>query len=486
MGFVTIDTRRVEITPGETLLAAARRLGVEIPTLCFLEGLPPLTSCMLCVVKDTATGRTFPSCSTMAEDGMEITTRDDEIVALRRGILELFLSEHVGDCEAPCRLTCPASTDVPLMNRLIATGQFAEAAAEVSRDLILPATLGYICPAPCQSTCRRRPHEEPVQVKELHRQLGERALAAADAEPPALCSNKRVAVVGGGPAGLAAAAVLRRRGHACRIFEKAGRAGGALREIPDDELPQEILDGEIELLEKLGIEIVTNHEVSGLVELTNEHDAVIVSCGGEWDLGPTTFFAKGHQLAVRAVANGRAAAEQVDQLLRGLPTALPAKLFQSRIGKLSQDEVELLAAVSRSEDRAGKNGGDGPAKEQAEQCLQCGCLREESCKLRRYATEYGAAARKFKATQRRRIEFIGTGGEVVLEPGKCIKCGLCVIVATQAGERLGLAFAERGYDMCVRVPFNGSLTEAVAKSAAECAAVCPTGALAQRRREQRP
>ena len=104
---LTIDGKFVEASEGATLLEAARRAGASIPTLCHMEGIRPLTSCMLCVVKDVKSGRLLPSCSVEIEDGMEIETGGEEVLASRRAVLELLLSEHVGDCEAPCLRTCP-------------------------------------------------------------------------------------------------------------------------------------------------------------------------------------------------------------------------------------------------------------------------------------------------------------------------------------------------------------------------------------------
>ena len=125
-----IDNRPVEVPPGATLLDAARRLGIEIPALCFLEGCTPSTSCMVCVVKvrnggAAGDGRLVPSCAARAEDGMQVESETPEVHEARRTALELLLSDHPGDCIAPCQSTCPAHLNIPLMLRQTAGGDLA-------------------------------------------------------------------------------------------------------------------------------------------------------------------------------------------------------------------------------------------------------------------------------------------------------------------------------------------------------------------------
>ena len=148
---VIIDNREVEVADGATVLDAARKLGIEIPTMCFLKGQKPLTSCMVCVVKVAGSEKLIPACGAIAEDGMRIETDNEEVRQARRAALELLLSEHVGDCVGPCQVTCPAQMDIPLMIGQIAAGRLGEAIATVKRDIALPAVLGRICPAPCEA-----------------------------------------------------------------------------------------------------------------------------------------------------------------------------------------------------------------------------------------------------------------------------------------------------------------------------------------------
>lgn len=119
---------------------------------------------------------------------------------------------------------------------------------------------------------------------------------------------------------------------------------------------------------------------------------------------------------------------------------------------------------------------------EAGRCLHCDCRKRVTCSLRNWATAYGAEKRKFLTTEERDFRIIGRGN-VTFEPGKCIRCGLCVAIAEKHGEDIGLAFVGRGFDLEIRVPFDHSFDEALKKSAEECVAACPTAAIAFRNKE---
>jgi len=444
-----INGRPVNVEPGATVLAAAEKLSIDIPTLCHLKGCSPETSCMLCVVKDNASGRMLPACSARAADGMDIDTECAEVQSARRGILNLLLSEHTGDCEAPCRRICPAHLNIPLMLREIERGNVESAARIARRDLAIPAVLGYICPAPCEKGCRRGQVDQTITIRALHRQNADKYVPSCNDFPK---NGKKVAVTGSGAAGLSCAWNLRLLGYDCTVFDVNAVAGGSLR--GETALPPEVLDTEIRWLESTGIDFKLNAAASsdGFVAVVEPEE---------------------HKLAVKAVANGKAAARALDRRLNEIVGA-GAERFDSKIGKLRDSELQELV----------KNCPvDGKAE--AARCLHCDCRKPESCKLRRYAEQYGADPREFPADERKHVQLIGHNEAVVFESGKCVKCGLCVRITKRAGEELGLAFAGRGFNSQVTVPFGESLQNGLRIAAAECVAACPTGALAFRETEER-
>jgi predicted molibdopterin-dependent oxidoreductase YjgC len=160
-----IDNIEYDAAEGSTILNVAGSAGLTIPTLCHKEGLPHYSSCMVCMVKDNISNRYIPSCSALVQDGMEIDISGEEVVLLRRKAIELLLSEHRAECEAPCRVVCPAGYNIPLMNRLIAGKNFKAAFAlslsEVNSDEIRCVK----CPGYCDNACRRKKIDEPVSIR---------------------------------------------------------------------------------------------------------------------------------------------------------------------------------------------------------------------------------------------------------------------------------------------------------------------------------
>jgi NADPH-dependent glutamate synthase beta subunit-like oxidoreductase len=410
--------------------------------------------------------------------------------------------------------------DIPTMLRQIAAGELREAIATVKRDIALPATLGRICPAPCEKVCRRADHDGAVSICLLKRLAADADLASGDPYLPACkpSTGKRVAIVGAGPTGLSAAYYLRQLGHACTLVDESPTPGGRLlRETTETGLPREVLQAEIASITRLGIDLEMGRHVGAdpaLGDLRARFDAVLLACGATagqqaqgWGLPvthrgveakprthqtsvPAVFAAgnaiRGKVLVVRSVADGKEAATAIDQFLCGLPLTGCAELFSTKIGRMHGEEMTRFAAAAtdtpRREPAGGLTVGLTPAEGalQAGRCLHCDCRGLRSCKLRKYAALYHAHPRRFQG-QRRKFVSDARHAEIVYEPGKCIDCGLCIQIAVAAGEPLGLTFVGRGFDVRVAVPLDRSLAEALTRAAADCVAACPTAALAWKR-----
>lgn len=518
MPTVTIDGRSVAVPPGTTILEAAARLGIEIPTLCYLPGCRPGTSCLVCLVKLCGANRLVPSCATAVVDGMEIESETDEVRALRRTSLELLLSEHHGDCLGPCQLGCPAHMDIPRMLRAIAAGDFRRAIATIKEQIALPAVLGYVCPKPCEKTCRRAVADHAVAICDLKRLVAEADLQSGDPYLPE-CSpatGKCVSVVGAGPTGLAAAYYLRRAGHEVVLWETREILGGRLREqFTAEQLPRTVLDAEIGQALRLGVDVRTGAAAEvPLDELRRTSDAVLLSCGAQlaetiraWGLAPAAHgievtkggfatnvpgvFAAGsaihkRPMVVRSVADGHEVAEAIGHSLRGEPTQDShasshgtGKTFSVRLGRLERAEVEAwIAQMPAAEAQTASTDPLAEAAARAARCLHCDCVKADHCRLRTVAARYGADPHRYRHGHVPLVRPVGRE-KVVYDASKCIRCGLCIEIATTAGESLGLAFIGRGFDVRVGVPFDRSLEEALAKTAERCIAACPTAALAK-------
>jgi predicted molibdopterin-dependent oxidoreductase YjgC len=162
-----IDNKEVTTAAGTTILEAAKSLGIYIPTLCHSDQVEHYTSCMVCMVKDLVTGKFLPSCTAPAMEGMIVDTTSDEVTGLRKKSVELLLSEHRADCDAPCLLVCPVGYNIPLLNRLIASGNFIKATA-LSIDQTKNEPLWCInCPGYCQNACRRKKVDTEISIKNL-------------------------------------------------------------------------------------------------------------------------------------------------------------------------------------------------------------------------------------------------------------------------------------------------------------------------------
>lgn len=287
---LTINGKKITAPAGSTILEAARSNGIYIPTLCYDEAVQVYGACGLCVVEAEGVAKLLRSCSAKAADGMVIHTESERVIKSRKIAMELLMSAHDGDCIAPCQLACPANTDCQGYVGLIANGRFDDALKLIKDRIALPASIGRVCPHPCEKACRRAKVEEPINIAQLKAFAADLDLKG-DAYLPevAKSTGKKVAIVGGGPAGLTAALYLRTKGHEVTVFDMMDKMGGMLRYgIPQYRLPKEVLDSEISVIEKTGVRLVNNVKYGKditLDMLKSVNDAVILAPGA-WKSTP--------------------------------------------------------------------------------------------------------------------------------------------------------------------------------------------------------
>ena len=184
-----------------------------------------------------------------------------------------------------CQANCPLGVNAQGYVALVKAGKFTEAIELIRRDNVLPGICGRICTHPCEAACRRGELDEPVAIRDIKRFVSDYDLShPQNVQSLAQASrSQKIAVIGSGPAGLAAAADLARYGYPVTVFEKEALPGGLLRYgVGAYRLPRDILDREIAWIQQLGVQIVTNASVelsSGLMELKKTFDAIVLAVG---------------------------------------------------------------------------------------------------------------------------------------------------------------------------------------------------------------
>lgn len=193
-------------------------------------------------------------------------------------------------CQAGCMISgmasgCPLHNLIPEINHLVACGSMEQAYLRLAKTHSFPEFTGRVCPALCEAACTSGVHSTPVATKSNERALIEYAYenGLVKEEAPKVRTGKKVAVIGSGPSGLAAAQLLNRRGHSVTVYERSDRPGGLLRYgIPNMKLDKKVIDRRIALMEKAGITFVCNANIGKDIpaeEIMNEFDSVILACG---------------------------------------------------------------------------------------------------------------------------------------------------------------------------------------------------------------
>ncbi|MCX7945213.1 MAG: FAD-dependent oxidoreductase [Deltaproteobacteria bacterium] len=342
---IKINEKEIYADPSKTILNVARENGIEIPTLCYDPRLPPYGSCLVCVVEIRNQNRVAMSCTTPVADGMEIYTDSELAIDSRQKALSMLLSNHYADCRGPCYLNCPANVDVQGYLALANAGLYYEALELIRETNPLPLTCGRVCVRYCEANCRRKDIDSPVAVNIMKRYISD--LEYDKLPPPKVTpkNGKRVAIVGGGPAGLTCGYYLAKEGYSVTIYDKQPKLGGMLRYgIPEYRLPQAILDKEINYLLAHGIEAKNNVKIGTditLSQLRKDYDAVYIAVGA-WTSKPMGIENENH------------------------PSILPGIKFLEQVKKDGPPRLEGTVAVI---------GGGNTAIDAARTALRCGAKK---------------------------------------------------------------------------------------------------------------
>ena len=282
---LTIDGIPVKGVQGDTILDVANKNNIFIPTLCHSDSVKEYGACGLCVVEAQGIPKLLRACSVKASDSMIINTQSERVVKSRKISLELLMSDHKGDCLGPCVLNCPAGTACQEYVKQIALGNNEKAVEIIKEKIPLPASIGRICPHPCEKACRRQYVEEPISIAFLKAYAADKVLSSGKHILGSVQkeTGKKVCIIGGGPAGLTSAYYLRLKGHSVTVFDKMPKMGGMLRYgIPEYRLPKKVLDEEVKEIASLGVEMINNFklgESETLDSIRSRFDAVILAIG---------------------------------------------------------------------------------------------------------------------------------------------------------------------------------------------------------------
>ena len=281
---LTINGKNITVEEGTTILQAAKDNGIYIPTLCYDDAVKVYGACGLCVVEAEGIPKLLRSCSAKCSEGMVVNTESKRVVQSRKIAMELLMSAHDGDCVAPCQLNCPARTDCQGYVGLIANGEYETALKLIKNRVSLPASIGRVCPHPCETACRRGKVDEAINIAQLKAFAADMDLNSDSYLPEKNApTGKKIAIIGGGPAGLTAAYRLAISGHEVTVYDMMEKMGGMLRYgIPQYRLPKEVLDKEIAIIEKLGVKMINGVKLGKdftVASLKAQNDAVIVAVG---------------------------------------------------------------------------------------------------------------------------------------------------------------------------------------------------------------
>ncbi|MBF0198654.1 MAG: (2Fe-2S)-binding protein [Planctomycetes bacterium] len=527
----TFDGQEIEAEEGSPLIDAARNAGFQIPSMCYKEGYCAQNSCLTCVVKINGNPNVVPSCSRPVEAGMVVDSDCDEVWDVRKTALELILSDHIGNCYAPCTAICPAKMEIPQMLRQVGEGDYKGAIKTVKRDIPFPAILGRICPEVCEGGCRRGRYDSPEAICSIERFVGDQDLLSEKPYRPEIKSSKgiKVAIVGAGITGLTAAYYLICEGFDVDVYEATDKPWGSLNsQFSTAECPDKIKSAEVSFLESLGIKIHYKQalgETISLEQLGESHQSTILALGKvdvdliesqglEMKAKKVAINAKTMQSTIKhvfiagamhhakdrkvySIAAGKSVSISVRQYLEGKPIVGRDKRFNSLSPTMKKDDIHItLEKTVNTKERYSPDGKLGTAFSaeekpafandiaalESDRCLHCDCRAKDACDLRDYSELVGASQKHYQG-KTRGFQALNQEDHIHLDSGKCLQCGLCVQISQDNGEKLGLSYEGRGFNTRIVVPFGQNLSDALTHTAKECAEACPTGAISFKEEE---
>lgn len=425
---ITINKKSYETISGTTIYDICDKIGIDIPTLCHIKGVRNDSSCSICLVKDIQSGKLLTSCSTLVQDGMEILTDDDEVLLARKESLEILLSEHVGDCEAPCQTACPIGFDIPSIMDNSRTDE--ELYKIIIQTIPFPSITSRLCKAPCQKACRRDLVDTHIKIKETIKDISDKFLYTDIIPIKEPDRGKIVSIHVSSYALLAAAWKFQILGYSVYITNNLEK------EYFLKDIESELLAAEIEKLSLLGINFSE----------TDKNDYQVDSSD-----------VKGRSHISISIRDGFT-------LVQDILKKTQQERVISSMGKIQEDERERYLSDHKTV------GNDEKSK-----CLHCDCIGKKSCMLREYSKEFKAHQHSFRVDSRDVYKTIRDFGLLQYDTNRCILCSRCIKVAKKYNR--DITYIYRGYRSEIFIPEKTNREPMDREVALLCEEICPTKAL---------
>ncbi len=387
------------------------------------------------------------------------------------------------DCGIPyCHNGCPVNNVIPDWNNLVFKDRWRDALSVLHSTNNFPEFTGRICPAPCEAACTLNFNDDPVTIKSIECAIVDKGWAEGWIlpEPPAAKTGKRIAIVGSGPAGLAAAQQLARTGHAVTVFEKDDRAGGLLRYgIPDFKMEKHLIDRRIEQMQAEGVQFRTSCHVGVDVtatQLQKDFDAVLLTGGAQM---PRDLPVPGRDLAGVHFAmdflsqnNKRVAGDKIDAaqaitakdkhvvVIGGGDTGSDCIGTSIRQGAKSVRQLEIMPRPPEQEDKA-MVWPYWPLKFRVSSSQEEGCDREFAVATKSFTGDNGKVTRQHIVRLENGKEV--PGSEIVLDADLVLLAmGFVSPIQTGLLKDLGVALDARGNVLADTVKYQSSAAKVFA------------------------